>query len=793
MQGPLLVLAGPGSGKTRVVTHRIAHLITQGIPAHQIVALTFTNKAAEEMRRRVTDLVGPQPVEMGTFHRFAARLLRSHARLVGLTSDYSILDTDDSQAVLKRAAKKIGLSLKHTPISRLAGTISRSKNDLVTPETFEPRWGRPADEIVAKVWPIYQEMLLESNSVDFDDILIHIARLLLDNPDLRRQLDARYRWLLVDEYQDINSVQYCILRGLSLDYQNLSVTGDPDQAIYGWRGASISNILEFERDYPTAAVVTLEQNYRSTANILGTADRVIANNSRRKPKQLQTDAGAGSHVRIFLDSSSHDEAERIATEIANAISSGIRQPRDFCILFRTNALSRSLEVALRNHQIPYQLLRGLEFFKRREVRDIVAWLRLLKNPRDDEALLRIVNVPPRGIGKQSLDRLAAWAEQQHLSRLEATRQAAAVPGLSRRAIRAYEQFGNLVNQLEQVVQRAEGAVAPLVEAILDRTGYRELLAAEKDEEGDERLANVEELVTAARQVDESFEATLPDDDPLGQFLEQTALVADTDVWDPSGNQVSLMTFHACKGLEFPVVYMVALEDGILPHERSLDQDEQLEEERRLVFVGITRGEQEVHASAARIRDYRGSRRIAAPSIFLTEMIGTETLLAGPEAPALSSLGIDGNGDWSKQEDDPFADCFSLGPDSDLSDTVDQTYDTLSPQYQERADGLVLELDSESTEPPKKRVPKKLHSRADPISLNDLRKSPALRAANELGSKRQQVTHFEVGQRVYHAEYGEGVLERISGNGPRAVAAVRFTNTGRTRSFVLAHGGLQLLE
>ncbi len=418
VHGPLLVLAGPGSGKTRVVTHWVAHLITQGIPAHQIVALTFTNKAADEMRKRVTDLVGPQPIEMGTFHRFAARLLRKHARLCGLTSDYSILDPDDSQAVLKRAAKKLGLSLKHTPIGKLSGTISRAKNDLVTPEEFQPRWGRPADDIVAKVWPVYQEMLLDSNSVDFDDLLVHTARLLLDNPDLRRDLDARHRWILVDEYQDTNAVQYCILRGLSLDHQHLAVTGDPDQAIYGWRGASIRNILEFERDYADARVVTLEQNYRSTANILGTADRVIANNSRRKQKRLKTDATEGEPIRIFLDSTSHDEAERIATEIADAINTKKRQPNDFCILFRTNALSRSLEVALRNRNVPYQLVRGLEFFKRREVRDVVAWLRLLKNPRDDEAFLRIVNVPPRGIGKQSLDRLAAWAEQQHMSRLE---------------------------------------------------------------------------------------------------------------------------------------------------------------------------------------------------------------------------------------------------------------------------------------------------------------------------------------------------------------------------------------
>jgi DNA helicase-2/ATP-dependent DNA helicase PcrA len=786
VEGPLLVLAGPGSGKTRVVTHRVAHLITEGVPAHQIVALTFTNKSADEMRRRVTELVGPQPVEMGTFHRFAARLLRSQARLVGLTSDYSILDPDDSQAVLKRAARRLGLSLTHTPIGRIAGTISRAKNDLLTPETFEPRWGRPADEVVARLWPLYQEMLLDANSVDFDDLLVHIARLLLDNPDLRRQLDARYRWILVDEYQDTNAVQYCILRGLSLDHQNLAVTGDPDQAIYGWRGASIRNILEFERDYPTATVVTLEQNYRSTSNILGTADRVIAHNTRRKPKRLATDAEPGTQVRIVLDSTSHEEADRIADEIATAVAAGSRQPRDFCILFRTNALSRSLEVALRNRQLPYQLIRGLEFFKRREVRDVVAWLRLLKNPRDDEALLRIVNVPPRGIGKQSLDRLAAWAEQRGLSRLEATRQAAAVPGLSKRAVKAYAQFGELVDSLQQLQQQSRGTVAPLVEAILDRTGYRELLAAEREEEGDERLANVEELVTAARQVDESFTAALPDDDPLGQFLEQTALVADTDIWDPAGNQVALMTFHACKGLEFPVVYMIALEDGILPHERSLHDDDQLEEERRLVFVGITRGQREVHASAARIRDYRGSRRISAPSIFLTEMLGAETLLTGPEAPALGqAASAADDADWHVEQADPFADCFESHPET--ADDLPVEYPVDSPVARmERADGLILEVDGDAVELASVQPPT-----PQPAGRKRRAADRAIRLASELGAPAQPPA-LQTGERVAHETYGPGILERISGSGPRAIGVVRFDGATRTRSFVLAHGGLQRL-
>ena len=548
VDGPLLVLAGPGSGKTRVVTHRIAHLISVGVPPHQIVALSFTNKAADEMRRRVADLVGPQPVEMGTFHRFAARLLRRHAGFVGLTSDYSILDPDDAESLLKRAAKRLGLTLTHTPIGRIAATISRAKNDLATPETFEPRWGRPVDEVAKTIWPVYREMLLESNAVDFDDLLVHVAKLLVDHPDLRAILDARHRYILVDEYQDTNAVQYCILRGLSIDHPNLAVTGDPDQAIYGWRGASIRNILEFERDYPAATVVKLEHNYRSTANILGTADRLIANNSRRKPKRLVPEAPPGAPVRIVLDSTSHEEADRIADEIAHAVESGARQPRDIAILFRTNALSRAVEVALRSRSVPYQLVRGLEFFKRREIRDVVAWLRLLKNPRDDEALLRVVNVPPRGIGKQSLDRLAAWAEERRMGLLEAARQAPGIPGVSKRAGQSLAAFASLHRGLGELAGDSGDRVAPLIDAVLDRTGYRAMLVAEADEadEGEDRVANVEELITAARQLDESFVRATPEDDALGTFLETTALVADTDVWDAEGQRVSLMTFHAAK-------------------------------------------------------------------------------------------------------------------------------------------------------------------------------------------------------------------------------------------------------
>lgn len=772
IDGPLLVLAGPGSGKTRVVTHRIAYMITSGVPPEAIVALTFTNKAADEMRHRLSQLVGPQPVEMGTFHRFAARLLRRQARFVGLTSDYSILDPDDAGSMLKRAAKRAGVPLSRIPIDRVAGVISRAKNDLVTPESFEPRWGRPVDEVVAKVWPVYASMMIEANAVDFDDLLVHVARLLLEQPELRSTLDIHHRYVLVDEYQDTNAAQYCILRGLSIDHPNLAVTGDPDQAIYGWRGASIRNILEFERDYPSATVVKLERNYRSTANILGTADRLIAHNSRRKPKQLVTEADAGRPVRIVLDADSHEEADRIAAEIAEAVSTGDRSPGDFALLFRTNALSRSLEVALRSRGVPYQLVRGLEFFKRREIRDMVAWLRLLKNSRDDEAFLRVINVPPRGIGKQSLDRLATWAADRRLPMLEAAASAGAIDGISRRAGAALMGF---VSLYEELARMADGPVAPLVQAVLERSGYRAMLAEDADDEGgDDRLANVEELVTVAAQIDadRSRQKTdadgVPlaplneDNDPLGSFLETVALVSDTDLWDPASPRVSLMTLHAAKGLEFPVVYLVALEDGIVPHERSLDNADQLEEERRLIFVGITRAREELHASCARIRDYRGSRRISPPSLFLAEMSGEETHVTGSEAPVSASLGRPFGGIL----DDPFAeDACQLSPDdaesfdlpessTDVEDMAQQPA-TLRPRPGRTSAGLAA-------------MTEKLAAIAKP--------SPQL----------------QPGQRVRHPEYGEGLLERIGGVGPRMVGTVLFDGIAGRRTFILCHATLEPL-
>jgi DNA helicase-2/ATP-dependent DNA helicase PcrA len=683
---------------------------------------------------------------------------------------------------MKRAAKKLGLALSHTPIDRIAGVISRAKNDLLTPESFEPRWGRPVDDVARKLWPVYQELLLAANAVDFDDLLVHLARLLAADPELRAALDARHRFILVDEYQDTNAVQYAIIRGLSIDHPNIAVTGDPDQAIYGWRGASIRNILEFERDYPAARVVTLEHNYRSTANILGTADRLIAHNSRRKPKRLVTSADPGERVRIVLDASGQDEAERIAAEIAAAVQAGRRTPRDFVILFRTAALSRSLEIALRTAGVPYQLVRGLEFFKRREIRDVVAWLRLLRNPRDDEAFLRVVNVPARGIGRQSLERLAAWAEDHGSSRLAAAAAADRIPGMPKKAARELPAFARLHAALGETAGR-EPSVAALLESVLEQTGYRRQLQdeSEDDEEGLERLANVEELVTAARQYDESLAAAPGagggEVDPLGGFLETTALVADADAWDAGAERVALMTFHAAKGLEFPVVYLVAMEDGILPHERSLDQPEQLEEERRLVFVGITRAREEVHASCARMRDYRGTRRISAPSVFLAEMTGSETVVTGDEAPAAGERPVF----------DPFGDAARAAAD-EFAEWVHEEPSATAPRLKVyRPDGLTLETEESQAEDgaagPERGPGRKRRDRA-----GDRATDLATWATPQAGSPGAE-PRFEPGQRVRHAEYGEGVLVKISGVGTRSVGTVSFDGPAGTRKFLLGHGGI----
>jgi DNA helicase-2/ATP-dependent DNA helicase PcrA len=626
VEGPLLILAGPGSGKTRVVTHRIAHLLARGIPARQILALTFTNKAAQEMQSRIEQLVPGEAVWVGTYHRFCSRLLRKYARLAGLQENYTIYDADDSSRTLRRVISRMNIDLAHCTPETIGAAISWAKNRLVTAEAYQPRPGHLVGAIVRKVYPAYQSQLTRSNAVDFDDLLLHVANLLRENPEVRQALDERYRFVLVDEYQDTNLAQYAIARALSVDYPNLAVTGDPDQSIYGWRGANLNNILEFERDFPDVRVIRLERNYRSTKRILHVASQLIAHNVKRKEKSLYTENGEGRPVRLVTYETQRDEAQGIAARIAAELRAGRRRPRDYAIFYRVNALSRAIELAMRDEGVPYQLVQGLAFFQRKEVKDLLAYLQLLNNPYDDNALLRIINTPVRGIGKTTIERLADHAARHGLPLLEVVHNCRSVDGLSKRAPDHLARFSRLMERLMGV---ADAPVEEILGHVLSETEYKKQFEDTESEEDQDRLANIEELLTFAREFDER-NAT---DRPLEHFLEQTSLVNDVDGWDDSNDRVTLMTLHASKGLEFPVVFLMAVEEGLLPHERSRERLDQLEEERRLMFVGITRAQEELQISMARYRDFRGQRKMTVPSPFLMELPRSEMEVHEPSSTA----------------------------------------------------------------------------------------------------------------------------------------------------------------
>ena len=616
VDGPLLILAGPGSGKTRVVTHRVAYLLRQGVAAEQILALTFTNKAAEEMRSRVQRLAPGQAVWVGTYHRFCARLLRKHAAFVGLQENYTIYDAADSARALRRVTARLKVDLAHFTPDSLAAAISWAKNRLITAHQYEPRPGHPLGTLVQRVYPAYQDQLARANAADFDDLLLHVAVLLRENPEVRQALDDRYRFVLVDEYQDTNLAQYAIARALSVDYPNLAVTGDPDQSIYGWRGANLNNILEFEKDFPNVRVVRLERNYRSTKRILRVADRLIAYNLKRKEKRLYTENFDGCPVRLVTYADHKEEAQGIAARIADEVHAARRRPRDYAVFYRINALSRAFELALREHGVPYQVVKGVEFFQREEIKDILAYLQLLNNPRDDIALLRVINTPPRGIGKTTVRRLGDHAARHGMTLLEAARDSCRIESLSSRPAGLVGKFVGLFDRLARV---AGAPVEEILGHVLAESGYKSQFEESENEEDQQRLANIEEVLTVAREFDERSSA----DRPLEEFLEETSLVNDTDDWEVENDRVTLMTLHASKGLEFPVVYLVAVEEALLPHERSRQHPDQLEEERRLMFVGITRAQEELQISLAAYRDFRGQRKITIPSPFLMELPRSE--------------------------------------------------------------------------------------------------------------------------------------------------------------------------
>ncbi|MBD3673276.1 MAG: UvrD-helicase domain-containing protein [Planctomycetaceae bacterium] len=629
VDGPLLVLAGPGSGKTRVITRRIAHLVQHGVNPWEVLAITFTNKAANEMAERVQELLPGMRVWVSTFHRFCARVLRQHASALGLQPNYTIFDMSDQRQLLRAVMSDLDISTTHFPPHKVGARISRLKNDLVLPEEYlqrhEEMVGNHYDAIVARVYPAYQQALLRANAVDFDDLLLHVVRLFDECPEIREQLDRRFRYVLVDEYQDTNLVQYMIVRGLCCNEQNLCVTGDPDQSIYGWRGARIKNILQFEEDFADTRLIRLEHNFRSTKEILKAADSLIQHNVKRLHKELFTENEEGAPVELLWFDDERTEADGIAQMMKQAVDSGDRTWSDFAICYRTNALSRAMERALARYSIPYQVASGVAFYDRAEIKDVLSYLRLLHNPNDVAAFQRVINNPLRGIGKTSQNRLIAAAREDNVNLLEICLRAKEIPRMAKRGVGAARKFASILLNLQD---KFDGSIENLLQDLLGQTGYLDQWKYSDLEEDHERLANVEELLTAAAQFDRAYEEELEDngealDDagPIQRFLESTSLASEVDSLESASGQVSLMTLHSAKGLEFPVVFVLGVEQNLLPHERALESGElkELEEERRLLFVGMTRAQKMLYLTRTSQREFRGRPLSTITSVFLNEM------------------------------------------------------------------------------------------------------------------------------------------------------------------------------
>jgi DNA helicase II / ATP-dependent DNA helicase PcrA len=626
--GPLLIVAGAGSGKTRVLTHRVAWLIAErNASPGSILAITFTNKAAGEMKERVATLVGPRAKAMwvSTFHSACVRIVRAEGKRLGFSSSFSIYDADDSRRLMTTVCRDLDFDPKRYAPRAMAAQVSNLKNELVDFETAKATAANHMEKAVAEAYVLYQDRLRRANALDFDDLIMTTVTLLQLFPDVAEHYRRRFRHVLVDEYQDTNHAQYMLVKELvgpdGPGRSDLCVVGDADQSIYAFRGATIRNILQFEADYPDATIVLLEQNYRSTQTILNAANAVIAKNPDRAPKRLWSEAGDGEKISGYIAENEHDEAAWVAGEIDKLHDEHGVRPCDVAVFYRTNAQSRVFEEIFIRVGMPYKVVGGVRFYERREVRDALAYLRVLVNPADAVSLRRIVNVPKRGIGDRAEACVDAYAERERISFWESLQRAEEVPGLATRSLNAIQEFVTLVEEL-MAISAADSSPGDVLEAVLDKTKYVAELQTSADPQDEGRVENLEELVSVAREFEEART-----DGTLAEFLEQVSLVADADeVPDPvaeggdeSGGVVTLMTLHTAKGLEFPVVFLTGMEDGVFPHMRSLGDPKELEEERRLAYVGITRAEQRLHLSRALVRSAWGAPSYNPASRFLDDV------------------------------------------------------------------------------------------------------------------------------------------------------------------------------
>ena len=622
--GPLLLMAGAGSGKTRVLTHRIAYLIEEKeVNPWNILAITFTNKAAKEMKERVNAILasGGEDVWVSTFHSMCVRILRRDVDFIGYNRNFTIIDSSEQLTLMKRILKELNIDPKKYDPRSILGTISQAKNSLQTPQDFAKMQGSYYEEIAAKCYAAYQKELQYNQCMDFDDLIMNTIRLFEEHPDSLTYYQNKFHYIHVDEYQDTNHAQYTLVNLLAGRFRNLCVVGDADQSIYGWSGADMQNILDFEKDYPDAAVILLEQNYRSTKNILSAANQVIENNSNRKPKNLWTENKEGNKITYYRADNERDETRFIVDRMQEEIRSNHRNYGDFAILYRTNAQSRVMEETLLKANIPYKMVGGHKFYDRKEIKDILAYLNVLANPQDSISFERIVNSPKRGIGPGSIEKLRSFASLHEWPLLEAA-QNVDLANIGGKAGQQLGAFGEMIQEVTQMIPYL--TVTELTKEVLDRSGYLEDLKIQNTLEAQARIENLEEFLTVTQEFDKQFEQQNEEDadapeEKLTVFLNDLALVSDIDNLEEDASQVTLMTLHAAKGLEFPVVFLIGLEEGVFPLSRALMEESELEEERRLAYVGITRAEEALYLTNAFSRTLYGRTQYNRPSRFVEEI------------------------------------------------------------------------------------------------------------------------------------------------------------------------------
>lgn len=623
-EGPLLIMAGAGSGKTRVLTHRIAYLIEEkGVNPWNILAITFTNKAAKEMKERVINLMeaGGEDVWISTFHSMCVRILRRDVDHIGYSKNFTIIDSSEQLTLMKRVVKEQNIDPKKYDPRSILGAISNAKNELLTVAAYSARQGSLFEDIVARCYDSYQKELRRNQCLDFDDLIMLTIRLFQDNPEILQYYQRKFHYIHVDEYQDTNHAQYTLVNLLAAGFRNLCVVGDADQSIYGWRGADMQNILDFEKDYPDAQTILLEQNYRSTKNILSAANQVIGHNQNRKEKKLWTENDQGDKITYYRGDSERDEGRFIVSEIQRLQREQQRKYGDFAVLYRTNAQSRVVEETFLKANIPYKMVGGHKFYDRKEIKDILAYLQVIANPADSLSLLRIINVPKRGVGAGSIEKLQSFAALHDFSLLEAG-QNVALSSLKGKATTEIEKLAQSLADFNQMIPYL--SVTELTREVLEKTGYEDELKRQNNLESQNRLENLEEFLSVTMEFDKTYEAQPEEEqeapeDKLTIFLNDLALLSDVDSYEEEASEVTLMTLHAAKGLEFPVVFLVGMEEGVFPLSRAMMEEAELEEERRLAYVGITRAEEALYLTNALSRTLYGKTQYNRPSRFVSEI------------------------------------------------------------------------------------------------------------------------------------------------------------------------------